>query len=493
MRARLLLTYLTLTVFVLAVLELPLAVTYAHDARQSLTARVERDAVAIASVASPSPADRRATLRPVALAYRARTGGRVLIVDRRGRPLVDSGPALADDGFGSRPEIARALQGLVASGVRRSRSLGRDLLYVAVPVGSQGVVRGAVRITYPTSAVESRIHRYWLVLAAIAGIVLAVALALGAGLATSFSRPLRQLRTAAARAGGGDLSTRAPTAEGPPEVRAVAGAFNDMVERVEELLRAQDDLVADASHQLRSPLAALRLRLENLRHGAPSDMTDGLDAALDEAARLGRIVDGLLALARADAAGAAPAAVDAAAVVAGRIAAWTPAAAAQGVELRSAAAADVVALATPGHLEQVLDNLVANALTASPPGAGITVTARRLAATVEVRVRDEGRGLASSALERAFDRFWTAGSGTGLGLAVVRRLVEADGGSVLLRHAPGGVEAVVRLPERSGGRREDDARDRAAGSAGLEVEPRLVPLADRPGDREPQTAARDAG
>jgi len=114
-------------------------------------------------------------------------------------------------------------------------------------------------------------------------------------------------------------------------------------------------------------------------------------------------------------------------------------------------APDAVALATPGRLEQVLDNLLANALDVSPPGTAITVSAVVEDGWVELDVADEGPGMSADERDRAFDRFWRAtgreGEGSGLGLAIVWRLAAADGGSVELRETrSGGLDAVVRLP-----------------------------------------------
>ena len=154
MRRRLLVTYLAVAVLVLALLEIPLAISYAHSERQDLAGKVERDAVALATLVED--ALERGTSVPaqvprIAADYDTGTGGRVLVVDSKGRTVVDSAPTGSRD-FSSRPEIARALAGEIATGTRSSLSLGTDLLYVAVPVASSGVVHGAVRITYPTLA-----------------------------------------------------------------------------------------------------------------------------------------------------------------------------------------------------------------------------------------------------------------------------------------------------------------------------------------------------
>jgi len=249
----------------------------------------------------------------------------------------------------------------------------------------------------------------------------------GVLLSRSVTRPLRSLEQAAGEAGAGDLSVRAPE-EGPPEVRSLAVSFNEMVARLEELVGAQEVFIADASHQLRTPLTALRLRLEN----------GDVAGALPEVERLSRLVDALLALARAEAAPAEP--VELAAAVAERMDAFEPLAGERGVRLE--AHVEGAALVGPDRLGQALDNLLANALAVAPRGSAVSVSGGPLALHVE----DSGPGMSAEERARAFDRFWSKGSGSGLGLPIVKRLVELDGGSVELRDAPGGgLDVVLRL------------------------------------------------
>jgi len=304
-------------------------------------------------------------------------------------------------------------------------------------------VHGAVRITYPFSAVDARIRRYWLILALIGVVVLAGAATVGLGLARFVTRPLRSLEQTADAVGEGHLDARASEREGPPEVRSLAVAFNETVAKLSRLLRSQGEFVADASHELRTPLTALRLRIESL---PPSR---DRDAALHEADRLGDLVDGMLTLARADAGGEVAARVDASALMRERVETWLPLADEHGVALLARLDGPLPVRAAPGRLAQVLDNLLANALEASPDGGTVTLSARAASPWVELHLSDDGPGLTPEQRERAFDRFWRAGSGaggSGLGLAIVKRLVATDDGEVELREASGGgVDAVVRL------------------------------------------------
>jgi signal transduction histidine kinase len=436
---------------VLATLEIPLGITYARNQETDLENRIRLDALTIATLAEDglergAVAPSRA-LTSTAAAYAKSPGGRVVVVDEKGVSLVDTG-SRAGRRFGSRPEIGAALGGETTSGTRHSSTLGADLMYVAVPVASSGAVHGAVRITYPTSALDRRVHRYWLVLAGIAGVVLTAAAVVGWRLSRTVTAPLAELEQATSAAGEGDLTARAAVDAGPPEIRALAARFNEMVARVEVLLRSQQEFVADASHQLRTPLTALQLRLENLERDVRSEGTEQLEGALAEVSRLGELVDGLLSLARADAVEASPVGVDLHDVVKGRFAAWAARAEAAGVALHADVPVGLHAVATPGSLDQVLDNLLANALAVSPRGGRVTAWATSVETFVELHVADEGPGMTREQRARALDRFWRGGQsqGTGLGLAIARRLVTADGGLLMLHEAPGGgLDAVIRL------------------------------------------------
>jgi signal transduction histidine kinase len=452
MTRRLLASYLSITAFVLLIIEVPLGVTFARAERDRLVAAVERDATVLATVVEDTlEAGATGGLDPVAAGYQARTGGRVVIVDRQGVTVADSDPpAPGRRDLSTRPEIAAALRGQHTAGSRSSATLGGSFLYVAVPVASQGRVYGAVRITYPTSTVDARVRRVWLALGGVAAVVLGVVALVGLALARSTTRPLSALEQATTALARGELAARAPTDRGPPEVRRLAAAFNDMAARLGRLLDSQRAFVADASHQLRTPLTALRLRLENLEATMPPTTAGDLGAAVAETGRLARLVDGLLALARAEAAPGRREVVDLAAVVASRQAAWAPLAAEQDVKLTAEAGTAVPVWAVPGALEQVLDNLLANALGVAPAGSRIQLAIRQAGGWVELHVTDQGPGMPADQRQRAFDRFWRGPAserdGSGLGLAIVRQLVEASGGTAELHPSPGGgLDAVARL------------------------------------------------
>jgi signal transduction histidine kinase len=452
---RFLATYIALAIVVLASLEIPLGIQYGRSERRDLTGRIEHDALLMATFAEDS-LERGLTKPPAGLAritnsYQHHPGGRVVIVGANGLSLLDTKPPFPGRRpFASRPEFAAALRGHVATGQRYSKTLHTNLMYVAVPVASGGVIRGAVRITYPTATLDARVHRYWLLLGGIGGVVLLLATAVGIQFARTLTRPLSRLEQAAAAVGAGDLEARAPTKDGPPEIRTLASEFNQTVSQLDGLLRSQQEFVADASHQLRTPLAALQLRLENLERDIDDAGKPSLEGALAEVNRLARLVEGLLTLARADASRPSPGRIEIASLVDGRADAWSDELTAREITLETRVPPDLAVLATPGSLEQVLDNLISNAAHAMSPGGNVMLAATRTAGAVELHVRDTGPGMTAEQRGRALDRFWragTTGAGTGLGLAIVSRLVTADDGTVELRNADGGgLDVVITLP-----------------------------------------------
>ena len=274
-------------------------------------------------------------------------------------------------------------------------------------------------------------------------------------LARSFTKPLADLDRGAARLGEGDLAVRVAVPDDPPELAGLARSFNATAERLETLVRSQQAFVADASHQLRTPLAALRLRLENLeaeQEAGVEARPEDIERSLAEVQRLSQLVDSLLVLTRAEADGGTPESIDLGRIVADRRDAWAAYAAEAGVRVEAEIPA-IMVRSVPGRLEQVLDNLISNALDVAPVGSAIAVQVRKRGDVAEVQVRDAGPGIPVEQRARAFDRFWRGGAvrrdggGFGLGLAIVRELVAADGGDVALDDAPeGGLAVIFQIP-----------------------------------------------
>jgi len=447
---RLLLGYLIAAVVVLLVLEIPLAIFYQQRETGRLTVDVERDATVLAGYYE-EPLEQGTPPNPApAAAYAKRTGVRVVVVDKDGASVIDTaGPAGRD--FSTRPEIKTALGGARAEGTRHSSTLNADLLYVAVPVASGASVNGAVRLTLGTQELGALVHGYWLDLIAVAAVVLIAMAGSGWAIARSVTRPLRRLEADAARFATGDLSTTDPDPGAPPEIAVLGATMNTMAQRLERLLAEHRGFVADASHQLRTPLTALRLRLENLQSASDAaDDAEDLTAAIDETNRLAGLVGDLLQFAHAEEA-AAPEAVDLVQLAADRVDTWSAVADVADVALDFAApTGSVFVSAVPGGVEQILDNLIDNAITAAPPGTRVSTTVVRGRADHRFTVADEGPGLSDDLKARALDRFWRSDRsepGTGLGLPIAKALAKASGGSLVLHDSPaGGLAVTVTLP-----------------------------------------------
>jgi len=456
MTRRVVLSYLAVALFVLVVLEIPLAVRYAQDAEYRLSVALERDAVVVADLVNDALREGAVRVTPELGDY-ATTDLRIVIVDADGDTVYDSvDPDAVDLGrdFSSRPEVAEALSGIRATGTRFSVTLDQELQYVAVPVASGGIVHGAVRITYPTDALRAQVLRTWLLFALTGLAVLIAVVPVGIAVARWVTRPTTALTERVERLADGELDVRADATVGPPEVRELAAGFNAMADRLGTLLADQRAFAADASHQLRSPLTALRLEIEQLTDMEDDERTEAVDRSVREIERLTGIVTSLLTLARHDGSDEVELLdVDAAAIARERIAAWRPLAAQRRVRLSDDTVSEVAsARCGEGFLEQILDVLIANAATVSPDGGTIRIRVEETAdGPVRILVEDEGAGLEEDALERAFERFWRApgrprGSGSGLGLPIARRLARLAGGDVALeRREPTGIRAVVTL------------------------------------------------
>jgi signal transduction histidine kinase len=490
MTRRLLLSYLGLAVFILLVLEIPLGVIVAHHERATAVSFASRDATGLAVESEEDLEDRDgAGLRTLLESYHDQTGAELAVVAAGGRIVASV------DGDGDNDAVTLDRSGLDAALAGRASTVlrtdeGRPVAAAAAPIGSSDEPIGAVVLLSPVGAYADHATDIWLGLGGLGVGILVLTGLIGLGLARSFSRPLAQLEAAVADFGEGRLATRAAVERGPEEIRDLAGQFNLMADRLEGLVSAQTRFVADASHQLRSPLTALRLRLENLEAELDDDAGDALAAAGREVARLSRLVDGLLTLTRAD--GPAPQrhAVDVGEVIAERCDAWAALAAERRVSLeRGGPVTHARASLVPGDLDQILDNLLANALDASPAGTTIEVTLRPgRRERLSLHVTDHGPGMDEEDRARAFDRFWQGpgarGGHSGLGLAIVRQLAHRNGLDVVLDPTPGGgLDAVVHL--RRVGDRPTGVRggERAGGWASvppLRPSGMATPVADRP-------------
>jgi signal transduction histidine kinase len=437
------------------ILVVPLARTVADGATQAVYTDRLADADRFATLADRAlRTGRTSTLADELRQYRTVYGIDAWLLGVDGGTLLSGGTAppawvLAD------PRVDLAERGVQPRPPAPVSPAGPDRLLVAVPVGVGSETVGALVTLSPIEALRHRIAWQWSLLVAVAAGVTAV-LAL---LTVPFSRwllgPVSRLDATVGQIAAGRLEARVRLAAGPPEVRRLAASVDSMAEVVERTLERQQQFVADAGHQLRTPLTSLRLALDNLGDLLPDDPDDPVraefDEAVDEARAMGELLDGLLALTRL---GSDPVVLDSLDVVVAEAApGWRARCAQAGFTLQADVGPGLVVRAPGGGVRHLLDELVENACRLS--GGSLVrvsaVTAPPAEGGVVVVVSDDGRGLPPEQRALAVRRFWRAPqqqntAGSGLGLAIVAELAAAVGGAVSLEDARPGLRVVIRLP-----------------------------------------------
>lgn len=344
---------------------------------------------------------------------------------------------------------------------------GTRMRILIAPIVWQGQIEGVLQVASSVDVAEGAIlpfHGY--LLGGMAGVV-AVALASGLYLTRKSMNPVKALtRTAEAIYQVGDLSRRIEVGKGGDEIKTLGRTFNRMLDSIEQLVTSQHRFLADASHELKTPLTVIRGNAEILCRGAASGADDeAADAILREATRMQRIVDDLLAIAELDAATEMrfeP--VEVRALAERAVHDLEPLAGSRELWVRGDG--EVLISGDVDRLERVVRNLVQNAIAATEPAGRIEVDVRRHNGMARLVVADDGRGIAPEHVPHIFDRFYRvdpsrsrATGGTGLGLTIVKRVAEAHGGSVEAgRSELGGAVFEVRLPADG---HADPADDRA--------------------------------
>lgn len=287
----------------------------------------------------------------------------------------------------------------------------------------------------------------------------AASAAVGAALfiGTSLARRIERLRAASARLASGDLSARAPET-GPRELAELGRSFNEMASSIESLFDARRELVAAASHDLRTPIASITAMLEAIEDGL-ADGSEYLAPLQDQARRLAGLVEDLFELARIDAGSLAHELheISLAPLVEACVRGFEAEAKARNVHLEQRLEPASHARCAPEQVERVLLNLLTNALRHTPSDGTVAVVLAQAKDEVRVSVEDTGEGITAETARRMFDRFWRGdsarsadGSGAGLGLAIARGLVEAQGGRIWAEpRESGGVRVSFTLPAAS--------------------------------------------
>lgn len=458
MKWRILAALVALTAVVLIIQDVPLAAYLRTVESNRIVTEIQRDAFVIAGRSEQvlQSADRVRTpaLQELVDAYSREQSSAVLVLNDQAQAVVASPPVDPARSYAESPGVTQALAGQVDSGEVEVNNVA--MLFVTVPVLSGARTLGAVQVLYPGALLDQRVNERIRGIAIVAGLTMIVAIGIAFILAATMTRPILRLRNTTDQLSRGDLAARADPDSGAPEIRELASDLNSMATRLQTLLEAQRSFASDASHQLRTPLTALRIRLDQAADELESDperVAETLDEARAETERLQHVIDGLLRLAKSEGKPGALVTVDLAAVVRERITIWEPLADEHDIALTVAIPATAPIRCAPEAAEQILDNYLDNAISISPAGTTVRVTITSDATSGEavwaLVVSDQGPGLTAEQRARAFDRFWSMrvdNAGTGLGLAIVRQLADASEATVELREAPnGGIDAVARF------------------------------------------------
>ena len=469
MRKRLLLVLAVIGALALTGFAIPLALSTAEARTRQFVLQRESDAQRFAGLASDYVRTGDAKrLWPEVNAYYATYGDPILVVSTRGVPNLSAGmtvDARVD------AAIRRGLRNERGSEITRLTPFRTNTELFVRPVGTGAQVNGAVVIEASTAGARQDIARAWAGVAAGWTVALVSFGVLAVGLSRWILRPLSDLsggmeqlaaRLPAVpadneRAVNADDSQIAIRSAGPPEMRRLSQTFQRLVATVLRSVEAQRRLVADASHQLRNPLTALQFRLDLLEDEVPASAAGDYRLAADEARRLHDILDGLLTLAAAEtptlADPTAKEGCNVVSVVTERVEFWTVVAADRGAHITFANELGDDAMrvcASESNLSQILDVLIDNATRHAGEHPTIVVSTRMVPADgverIEVAVDDDGPGIPEEELTKVTQRFYTTGSGSGLGLSIVDVIVLASGGQLTLGSSSlGGLSVRVRL------------------------------------------------
>jgi signal transduction histidine kinase len=420
MRRRLVLAIAGVATAAVALFAVPLALVLAQSYRDREQLRLQRDTVAATREVDLS----RATGDPVEVPP---SRDRLAVYDRAGVRMAGHGPARAD-------ALTRAA---LTSGRPQARSASGQLL-AAVPLVVNERITGAVRAARPDAEVAEDARHAWLLLAALGAGVVAAATLAALVLARRLARPLERLAVDARRLGDGHFNVRAHRAA-IPELDAVAVALDTTAQRLHDLLTRERAFSASASHQLRTPLAALRIELEGLQLKEPDQPE--LIAAVAQVDRLQATIDTLLTVARD-----LPRTdrhTDLTALLDEVQARWRGTLAEQSRPLHARIQAErPVTTAAHSVLSEILDVLIANA---HRHGAGpVTLTARAVGSGLALDVTDEGPGFDRP--DDIFTRRTPDREGHGLGLVLARSLAEAEGGRLTITRAAPQPTLTLHLP-----------------------------------------------
>jgi signal transduction histidine kinase len=381
-------------------------------------------------------------------------GTRVAVFD------IAGGVWAASDGPSSRlfseaqgEKVTQALSGRRAEIPAPAQPWAISDVALVEPVFDDGDVIGAVMISATGETARAAIGRQVAILAAVAVVSIALGVLLVFQLARWVLSPVRRLDEAMVAIERGEMDARVDVDTGPPELRRMTRVFNGMAAEIERVVARQQEFAANASHELRNPLNALLLRVENLATGLGPEWDADIEETRREGRRMTEILETLLSLTRSGRGDSSFSAVDLSSVAARRAGAWRDVAAQREVTLRTAGGSPVLSVTDRTIVESALDALIDNAVKFSPAGGVVELRAERRGDECSITVRDHGPGLGPDQVARATDRFWRGADddevpGTGLGLAIAADLMRAIDGDIEVAAADGGgLQVSLRVPD----------------------------------------------
>lgn len=406
-------------------------------------------------------------LQSVAEVYANDSGARVTILEKNGRPLADSQhPVQQIAAQGDRPEVRAALAGVEMADIRPDDFSGAPTLFAAAPIQQGSEILGIVQMSKPMQVVTAPAQRLLSTIVAAGIVAVLVSIALSVWISRQLVRPVLRLEEAAMATAQGDLTQQVPV-QTSDELGALARAFNYMVRELRTMLDQQRAFVANASHELRSPLTNIVLRIEAIRSlgEEEADISERYLEEIElEADRLTRLANALLDLSHleSDRSPLPLEATDLAPLLQNVAAIMQLRARTVGISLEAALPAALPAVAIhPEQIEEAILNLLDNAIKYTAPGGMVNLSAAVEGRTLRVTVADTGAGIPSEDLPHIFDRFYRVdkarsrakggqsgmGSGAGLGLSIVKQIVEQNHAEIQVESAPGkGTTFVVSFP-----------------------------------------------
>ena len=334
----------------------------------------------------------------------------------------------------------------------------RSLYY---PLARFGPAHGphVLQVAAPLDTRDRMLRRLVIFMVGVIGLVTVMMYVGSSWLAKRAVRPVGEIIAQAQEIGGGTIDRRISAYADSKEYRGLVEVLNTMLDRLEDAFQAQRRFTADASHELRSPLTALRgeLELARRRQRSPEEYERTIDSALEEVERLSRITEDLLTLARSDAGVLVlrPETVDLGAAAEEVVTRVQSAAAMRDVQISTESAGDALIHGDPNLLKRLIWNLVGNAVKFTPPGGQVSVSVDHVDGAVRLQVADTGPGIPPDQIDRIFHRFYQinqartggeADSGTGLGLAIARAIADLHAASIKVANHPTGALFTVTFP-----------------------------------------------